>query len=77
MTEIQRKLAELNGMQAEVYAQEVSRLFRKKYTQNAVEAIINNYLLDTTDERYMAEFLEMQEYRASCKAEARAEIYGE
>lgn len=77
MTEIEKKLAELNGTQKEAYEQQTSELFRKKYSQSAVEAIINNYLLDPENEKYKAEFLEMQAYRAECKAEARAAVYGE
>lgn len=46
MTEIEIQLAKLNGMQKEAYEQQTSELFRKKYSQSAVEAIINNYLLD-------------------------------
>ena len=77
MTEIEIKLAKLNGTQKEAYEQQTSDLFRKKYSQSAVEAIINNYLLDPENEKYKAEFLEMQTYRAECKAEAKAKVYGE
>lgn len=36
-----------------------------------VEAIINNYLDDSENEQYRAEFFEMQSYRKECKAEAK------
>ena len=77
MTKIEIQLAKLNGMQKEAYEQQTSELFRKKYSQSAVEAIINNYLLDPENEKYKAEFLEMQAYRAECKAQAKKEVYGE
>lgn len=76
MTEIEIQLAKLNGMQKEAYEQQTSELFRKKYSQSAVEAIINNYLLDPENEKYKAEFSEMQAYRAECKAQAKEDIYG-
>jgi hypothetical protein len=46
----------------------ISKEFRKKYSQDDVEAIMNNYLLDPTNEKYKAEMDEMQAYRAECKA---------
>lgn len=49
------------------YDEAVSIEFRKKYTQDRVEAIINNYLLDQADPLFAKEFQEMQTYRAECK----------
>lgn len=49
------------------YEEAVSKEFRKEYTQDQVEAIINNYLLDQTDPLFIKEFQEMQTYRAECK----------
>lgn len=46
----------------------ISKEFRKKYSQDDVEAIVNNYLLDPTNELYKAEMDKMQAYRAECKA---------
>ena len=77
MIGIEIRLAKLNDLQKEAYEQQTSELFRKKYSQSAVEAIINNYLLDPENEKYKAEFSEMQAYRAECKAEAKKEVYGE
>lgn len=77
MTTQERRLAELNGTLDLDYAQHVHMLLRKKYSQSAVEAIINNYLSNQDDEQYHSEFLALQEYRAECKAKAKAEIYGE
>lgn len=45
----------------------VSALIRKKYDVDKMEAIINNYLADTTDETAKAEFGEMQAYRQEVK----------
>ena len=77
MIGIEIRLAKLNGLQKEAYEQQTSELFRKKYSQSTVEAIINNYLLDPENEKYKAEFSEMQACRAECKAQAKKEVYGE
>lgn len=57
-----------------LYGRLVSNKFRKRYTQDAVEAIVNNYLGEPTDEKYIAEFKAMQEYREQCKAEVKEEL---
>lgn len=62
------------GVMDELYGRLVSRKFRKRYTQHAVEAIINNYLTDPTNAKYAEEFKTMQAYRAECKKASRAEI---
>lgn len=49
------------------YEDAVHREVRKKYTQQAVEAIINNCLSCPENTEYVREFLELQEYRAACK----------
>ena len=49
------------------YGEAVNALFRQRYSQHAVEAIINNFLLDPTNEKYAREMQEMQDYRAWCK----------
>jgi hypothetical protein len=46
----------------------ISKEFRKKYSQDDVESIVNNYLLDPTNTKYKAEMDDMQAYRAACKA---------
>ena len=55
----------------EHYGELVERLVRKRYSQSQVEAIINNYLDDSENAQYKAEFLEMQAYRKECKIEAK------
>lgn len=59
-----------------IYGELVERLVRKRYSQSQVEAIINNYLDDSENEQYKAEFLEMQAYRKECKAKAKKIISG-
>lgn len=49
------------------YEDGVHREVRKKYTQQAVEAILNNYLSCPENPEFVREFLELQEYRARCK----------
>lgn len=49
------------------YGYLVEKEFRKKYSQSQVEAIVNNYLLDPTNESYKAEMDKMQAYRIECK----------
>ena len=59
------------------YGKLVARLIREKYSQDEVEAIINNYLFDPQDETYRLEFSELQKYREECKIKAHNEIYAE
>ena len=79
MTELQKKLALKNeeavpGSIKPVYGTLVTKEVRKEYSQDQVEAIINNYLADPNDETYVKEFKALQEYRKLCKAKARAEL---
>ena len=50
------------------YEDAVSAEFRKRYSQDKTEAIINNYLLDSINPLFAQEMQEMQDYRAECKA---------
>lgn len=54
------------------YANLVERLVREKYSQSDIEAIVNNYLDDSENESYKAEFVALQTYRKECKAKAKA-----
>ena len=65
--EHEAKQAELAYWSSISYEEAVSIEFRKNYSQDRVEAIINNYLLDQTDPLFIKEFQEMQTYRAECK----------
>lgn len=75
------KLAKMNEAAAPgtleiLYGRMVAKKVRRRYGQNQVEAIINNYLADPTDPDYSAEFKALQAYRQQCKAEAKAELGG-
>ena len=71
MTEIEKKLAELNGVTAEVYGQEVDRLIRRRYTLSQELAIMRQR--DKKPEEWEA----YNAYCEECKAEAKKEVYGE
>lgn len=58
----------------QLYGVIVSKKFREKYSNDKCEAVVNNYLDDPTNEKYCAEFREMQEYRKQCKDFAKAEL---
>ena len=46
----------------------VDKLVRARYSADHIEAIINNYLLDTTNKDYLKEFNDMQEWRKESKS---------
>ena len=58
----------------DLYGSIVSSEFRKKYSADACEAIINNYLDEPTNDEYVVEFREMQEYRKYCKSLAKSKM---
>ena len=66
--------AENGETRDEKYARLVDAYVREKYSQSAVEAIINNYLSDPENEEYKAEFVALQLYREECKNKAKAEV---
>ena len=49
----------------------VNYLIRQKYHEQDVEAILNNYLDDSTIEKNNTAFKQLQDYRKSCKAYAK------
>lgn len=53
------------------YSVVVEKLIRDKYSVSQVEAIVNNYLSDTSNEEYLKEFNDMQEWRKKAKNIAR------
>ena len=71
MTEIEKKLVELNGVQNEMYAQEVERLIRRRYSLGAELA------LGRQKDKKPEEFAEYDAYCEECKQQARLKIYGE
>ena len=67
----QAKKEETVRFSALSYEEIVSALIREKYQQDNVEAIINNYLLDSNNDGYKKDFDELQAYRIECKTKAR------
>ena len=53
------------------YASIVDYVVRERYSVSQVEAIVNNYLSDTTNEKYLKEFNDMQEWRKEAKSIAK------
>lgn len=49
----------------------IDTIIRERYSASQVEAIVNNYLSDTTDEEYLKEFNDMQEWRKQAKSIAK------
>lgn len=49
----------------------ISAFIREKYSVSQVEAIVNNYLLDMSNEEYLKEFNDMQEWRKEAKSIAK------
>ena len=61
MTEIEKKLAELNGVQEEMYAQEVERLIRRRYSVGA------EFALGRQKDKKPEEFAKYDAYCEECK----------
>jgi len=55
----------------QVYGRVVNDLLRQQYTASEVEAIVNNYLDDSTNEKHLKEFQDLQSYRKECKVKAK------
>nr|DAI65395.1 MAG TPA: hypothetical protein [Caudoviricetes sp.] len=66
--------AEHGETKEERYNRLVAAFVREKYSQNAVEAIINNYLADPNNTEYVAEFTALQNFRKECKAKAKGDL---
>ena len=66
--EARRQAAEREYWANISYDEAVSIEFRKQYSQDRVEAIVNNFLSDMTNPLFVQEMQEMQSYRAECKA---------
>ena len=49
----------------------INNIIRERYSASQVEAIVNNYLSDTTNEEYLKEFNDMQEWRKQAKSIAK------
>ena len=60
--------------QAISYDDAVHDLVRNRYSQQAVEAILNNYIAFPDNPECIREFQELQQYRAECKVLAKQMI---
>lgn len=49
----------------------ISAFIRERYSVSQVEAIVNNYLSDMSNEEYLKEFNDMQEWRKQAKSIAK------
>ena len=65
------EFAIFNKEQDKIYGDVVNFLIRKKYSSDKVEAIINNYLDDSTNADHYKEFIDLQAYRKEAKAKAK------
>lgn len=72
MVEIPRKLPVIVPFSQDDYPMLVSSLVRERYSEDDVEAIINNYLADP--EGHKADFDELQAWRVKAKEVAREVI---
>jgi predicted CopG family antitoxin len=72
----QPTLEEIEKQKEKEYKELCEKYIREKYSQSDVEAIINNYLENSENEKYKNEFDELQNYRKECKAKAKLEVYG-
>lgn len=52
----------------------VRRLGEKGYDSDKIQSVMNNYLDEPANEKYIAEFKKMQEVRKVCKNEAKVEM---
>jgi hypothetical protein len=52
----------------------VRKLGEKGYDSSKIQAIMNNYLDDPANEKYIAEFKKLQDVRKACKIEAKLEM---
>lgn len=53
------------------YSNIIDTIIRERYSASQVEAIVNNYLSDTTNKEYLKEFNDMQEWRKQAKSIAK------
>ena len=58
----------------DLYGSLVTKYIRERYTKDEVEAIVNNYLDDPNNEKYVAEFRALQNCRKMAKKLVRQEL---
>ena len=75
MTDIEKRLAEANGVLDDLYAQRVEQLVAERYSSghelSIQRKLANGELTVESDE-----FVQYNDYVNECKAEAHEEIYG-
>ena len=74
MTRNEIKLAKLNGNINQIKNELINKKIRERYSQDEVEAIINNYLDEPSNSQYLKEFQELQNYRKSVKNDIKREL---
>lgn len=72
MTDLELMLTKANHTEAEKYPELVSKYIRERYTLDAEFALINNYNADP--QGHAEDYAEYQNYRAECKAMAKAKL---
>lgn len=75
MTDIEKRLAEANGILDEKYGDRVNKLIREQYSQSRVEAIFRKVAMG--EEGAQEELNEFNEFANACKEQAKKEIYGD
>ena len=74
MTRNEIKLAKKNGTINQLKNQLINQKIRERYSQDEVEAIINNYLDEPSNSLYLQEFQELQEFRKQVKSDVKDEL---
>lgn len=58
-----------------VYGSMVEKELKKEgYTPRDIQAILNNFLAEPTNEKYIKEFMKLQECRKQCKAKIKNKL---
>ena len=74
MTRNEIKLAKKNGTINQLKNQLINQKIRERYSQDEVEAIINNYLDEPSNSLYLQEFKDLQEFRKQVKSDVKDEL---
>lgn len=71
---VKYELARASGTLELLRGDEISRRVRKKYTLGAETRIVCNMISEPSNSKYIAEFVEHEEYVEACKAQVDAEF---
>ena len=74
MTRNEIKLAKKNGTINQLKNQLINQKIRERYSQDEVEAIINNYLDEPSNSQYLQVFQDLQEFRKQVKSDVKDEL---